>query len=147
MTVWGNHSATQFPDITYATVNGEPVVTKVDEEWLDHEFRPRVAQRGSEIIDVRGMSSAASAAAAAIDHMRDWVAGTPDDDWVSVALPSDGSYGIDEGLVASVPCRSVNGEWEIVQGLEISEAQRKLIDANVDELRKEKKIVDDSGLI
>ena len=79
--------------------------------------------------------------------MRDWVAGTPDDDWVSVALPSDGSYGIDEGLVASVPCRSVNGEWEIVQGLEISEAQRKLIDANVDELRKEKKIVDDSGLI
>ncbi|WP_296136154.1 malate dehydrogenase [uncultured Corynebacterium sp.] len=147
MTVWGNHSATQFPDVTYATVNGESVADKVDEKWLADEFRPRVAKRGAEIIEVRGKSSAASAASAAIDHMRDWFAGTPEGDWVSVSLPSDGSYGIDEGLVASVPCHSVNGEWEVVKDLEISDAQRKLIDANVEELRNEKKIVEDSGLI
>src|SRR5699024_9630234 len=136
-------SATQFPDVTYATVGGEKVSDLVEQSWLDDEFIPRVAKRGAEIIEVRGSSSAASAAAAAIDHMRDWVQGTPGDDWVSVALPSDGSYGIEEGLVAGMPCRSVDGKWEIVQGLEISDYQRARIDANVEELRAERDAVAD----
>lgn len=143
MIVWGNHSATQFPDITYATVGGEKVSDLVEQEWVDGEFIPRVAKRGAEIIEVRGSSSAASAASAGIDHMRDWVQGTPEGDWVSVALPSDGSYGIEEGLVSGFPCRSVDGRWEIVQGLDISDYQRERIDANVEELRNEKAAIAD----
>lgn len=147
MIVWGNHSATQFPDVAELTLNGEKIADKLDESWVDEEFIPRVAKRGAEIIEVRGRSSAASAANGALDHMRDWVNGTPEGDWVSVALPSDGSYGIPEGLVFSFPCRSVNGEWEIVQGLEISPAQQERIDANVKELQEEKAAVEAAGLL
>lgn len=137
--VWGNHSATQFPDITFATVKGEPVIDKVDHDWYVNEFIPRVAKRGAEIIDVRGKSSAASAASAAIDHMRDWVQGT--EQWASAALPSDGSYGIDEGLVAGLPTVSRNGRWEIVQGLELNDFQREMIARNVAELKAERDAV------
>ncbi|RAV34645.1 malate dehydrogenase [Corynebacterium heidelbergense] len=147
MTVWGNHSASQFPDVSELQLNGEPVAEKLDREWLTGEFIPRVAKRGSEIIQVRGRSSAASAAYAAIDHMRDWVVGTPDNDWVSVALPSDGSYGVPEGIVSSFPCRCVNGEWEIIQGLEINEFQRERIDASVAELSEEWAAVKQAGLV
>lgn len=137
--VWGNHSATQFPDITYATVKGEPVIDKIDHDWYVNEFIPRVAKRGAEIIEVRGKSSAASAASAAIDHMRDWVQGT--EQWASAALPSDGSYGIDEGLVAGLPTVSRNGRWEIVQGLELNDFQREMIARNVAELKAERDAV------
>ncbi|NLP40160.1 MAG: malate dehydrogenase [Corynebacterium pollutisoli] len=137
--VWGNHSATQFPDITYATVKGEPVIDKIDHDWYVNEFIPRVAKRGAEIIEVRGKSSAASAASAAIDHMRDWVQGT--ERWASAALPSDGSYGIDEGLVAGLPTVSRNGQWEIVQGLELNDFQREMIARNVAELKAERDAV------
>ncbi|HJD78609.1 MAG TPA: malate dehydrogenase [Corynebacterium pollutisoli] len=137
--VWGNHSATQFPDITYATVKGEPVIDKIDHDWYVNEFIPRVAKRGAEIIEVRGKSSAASAASAAIDHMRDWVQGT--EQWASAALPSDGSYGIDEGLVAGLPTVSRNGQWEIVQGLELNDFQREMIARNVAELKAERDAV------
>ena len=147
MTVWGNHSASQFPDVTELTLNGEKVADKLDAAWVNDEFIPRVAKRGAEIIEVRGRSSAASAASGALDHMRDWVNGTAEGDWVSVALPSDGSYGIPEGLVFSFPCRSVNGEWEIVQGLEISPAQQERIDANIKELQEEKAAVVEAGLL
>lgn len=136
MTVWGNHSATQFPDISELKVNGQPV-EGLDEQWVNEEFIPRVANRGAEIIDVRGSSSAASAASAAIDHMRDWFAGTPEDSWVSAALPSDGSYGVPEGLVCSFPCRAKEGRWEIVQGLDLSDAQRERISTTVQELTEE----------
>ena len=137
--VWGNHSATQFPDITYATVKGEPVIDKIDHDWYVNEFIPRVAKRGAEIIEVRGKSSAASAASAAIDHMRDWVQGT--EQWASAALPSDGSYGIDEGLMAGLPTVSRNGQWEIVQGLELNDFQREMIARNVAELKAERDAV------
>ena len=137
--VWGNHSATQFPDVTYATVGGEKVSDLVEQSWLDDEFIPRVAKRGAEIIEVRGKSSAASAASAAIDHMRDWVQGT--ERWASAALPSDGSYGIDEGLVAGLPTVSRNGQWEIVQGLELNDFQREMIARNVAELKAERDAV------
>ena len=147
VTVWGNHSATQFPDATEVRVNGEPARGRLDDAWVEGEFIPRVAKRGAEIIEVRGRSSAASAASAALDHMRDWVHGTPEDDWVSVALPSDGSYGIPEGLQFGFPCRSVNGEWEIVQGLEISDDQRAMIDKNVKELQEEWAAVKEAGLV
>lgn len=147
MTVWGNHSATQFPDVTELLVDGERAAERLDSAWVNNDFIPRVAKRGSEIIEVRGRSSAASAASAALDHMRDWVHGTPEDDWVSVALPSDGSYGIPEGLLFSFPCRSVNGEWEIVQGLEIGAAQREMIDKNVAELQEEWEAVRSAGLV
>ena len=138
--VWGNHSATQFPDLSFATVNGEPVMEKVDHDWYVNEFIPRVAKRGAEIIEVRGKSSAASAASAAIDHMRDWVQGT--EKWVSTALPSDGSYGIDEGLVAGLPTVSRGGSWEIVSGLELGDFQRELIAKNVEELKAERHAVE-----
>nr|WP_120491213.1 malate dehydrogenase [Corynebacterium lactis] len=143
MVVWGNHSADQFPDVTYATAAGEKITDKVDAAWLNDEFIPRVAKRGAEIIEVRGSSSAASAAAAACDHMRDWVQGTPEGDWVSVALPSDGSYGIDEGLVFGVPCRAENGEWVRVEGLEISDEQRVGIERNLKGLREEREAIKD----
>ena len=139
--VWGNHSATQFPDVTFATVKGEPVIEKIDHDWYVNEFIPRVAKRGAEIIDVRGKSSAASAASAAVDHMRDWVQGT--EQWASAALPSDGSYGIDEGLVAGLPTISRNGAWEVVQGLELNDFQREMIAKNVAELKAERDAVAD----
>ena len=134
LVVWGNHSDTQFPDITYATVGGEPLADKVDQDWYTGEFIPRVAKRGGEIIEVRGKSSAASAASAAVDHMRDWVQGT-EGRWTTVARPSTGEYGIDAGLVFGVPVTGAGGEWELVDGLEISDAQRQRIDANVTALR------------
>ncbi|WIM72042.1 malate dehydrogenase [Corynebacterium suedekumii] len=139
--VWGNHSATQFPDLTFATVNGEKVIDRIDHDWYVNEFIPRVAKRGSEIIEVRGSSSAASAASAAIDHMRDWVQGT--DQWVSAAIVSDGSYGIDEGLVTGLPTVARDGKWEIVQGLELNDFQRERIAANVEELKAERDAVAD----
>lgn len=141
LVVWGNHSDTQFPDITYATVGGEPLADKVDQDWYTGEFIPRVAKRGGEIIEVRGKSSAASAASAAVDHMRDWVQGT-EGRWTTVARPSTGEYGIDAGLVFGVPVTGAGGEWELVDGLEISDAQRQRIDANVTALRKEAAVAD-----
>lgn len=145
MVVWGNHSATQFPDITYATVGGEDVASLVDENWYVNEFIPRVAKRGAEIIEVRGKSSAASAASSAIDHMRDWVQGSRT--WGSAALPSDGSYGVPEGLVFGFPTVARDGKWEIVEGLELNEFQRARIDANIKELQEERDAVAAAGLI
>ena len=138
--VWGNHSAAQFPDLTFATVGGEPVLEKIDRDWYVNEFIPRVAKRGAEIIEVRGRSSAASAASAAVDHMRDWIRGT--DRWVSAALPSDGSYGIDEGLVAGLPVVSRGGSWAIVRDLELNDFQREMIAKNVEELKAERHAVE-----
>lgn len=137
--VWGNHADTQFPDLTNATVNGEPV--EVDEEWYTGEFIPRVAKRGAEIIDVRGKSSAASAASAAVDHMRDWVNGT-DGNWTTVALPSSGEYGVDEGLVFGFPVVGENGGWRVVDSLQLSDFQRERIDANIEALRAEAEVAD-----
>ena len=112
MTVWGNHSTTQYPDLVNARVNGESAWDAVDDEaWIADEFIPRVAKRGAEIIEARGASSAASAANAAIDHVHDWVLGTPEGDWVSMAVPADGSYGVEEGIVAGFPCTCSGGEW------------------------------------
>ncbi|AKK03791.1 malate dehydrogenase [Corynebacterium epidermidicanis] len=141
MVVWGNHSATQFPDITYALCEGKPVTELVDSAWYENEFIPRVAKRGAEIIEVRGKSSAASAASAAIDHMHDWINGT--DQWVSAAIPSTGAYGIPEGIIVGLPTYAEAGEWKVVEGLEISDFQRKLIDANVAELQEEREAVKD----
>lgn len=141
MVVWGNHSAAQFPDLTYVTVDGVPAADRIDHDWYVNEFIPRVARRGSEIIEVRGKSSAASAASSAVDHMRDWVAGT--DKWATAAIVSDGSYGIDAGLVAGFPTVASNGRWEIVQGLELSAFQRERIADNVEELRAERDAVAD----
>jgi malate dehydrogenase len=148
MTVWGNHSATQYPDISHALVNGKPALEVVnDEAWVRDTFIPTVAKRGAAIIEARGASSAASAANAAIDHVHSWVLGTPADDWVSSSVYSDGSYGVAEGIISSFPCRSVNGQWEIVQGLEISEFSRSRIDASVNELIEERDAVRALGLI
>lgn len=138
LVVWGNHSDTQFPDITYATADGKPV--EVDREWYTGEFIPRVAKRGAEIIDVRGKSSAASAASAAVDHMRDWGQGTGER-WATVALPSTGEYGVDVGLVFGFPAVS-DGSWRLVEGLELSDDQRTRIDANIEALREEADIAD-----
>ena len=139
--VWGNHSAAQFPDITYATVGGEKVADLVDHDWYVNEFIPRVAKRGAEIIEVRGKSSAASAASSAVDHMRDWIQGT--ETWASAAIPSTGAYGIPEGIILGLPTVSRNGEWEVVEGLEINDFQRERIDANVEELQGEREAVKD----
>ncbi|WP_293770970.1 malate dehydrogenase [uncultured Corynebacterium sp.] len=139
LVVWGNHSTSQFPDITYTEVAGQPV--EVDQAWYTDEFIPRVAKRGAEIIEVRGSSSAASAASAAIDHMHDWVNGT--EDWRTAGIVSDGSYGIDEGLVAGFPTVARDGKWEIVSGLELTDAQRERIEASVQELREERDAVAD----
>jgi malate dehydrogenase len=148
LTIWGNHSATQYPDVSHATIGGRPAREVVaDDAWLDETFVPVVAKRGAAIIEARGASSAASAANAAIDHVRDWVLGTPGDTWTSVALPSDGSYGVPEGLVSSFPCRSVDGRWEIVQGLSIDAASRERIDASVAELAEEREAVRALGLV
>ncbi len=148
MTVWGNHSATQYPDISNALIDGAPAPAQVDDEvWVREEFIPRVAKRGAEIIDARGASSAASAANAAIDHVRDWVLGTPEGDWVSMGIPSDGSYGVPEGIIAGFPVTCSGGEYKIVEGLEIDEFSREKIDANANELMEERNAVADLGLI
>jgi malate dehydrogenase len=147
MTIWGNHSATQYPSIFDAEVAGKPASELVDQQWLEQEFIPTVQQRGAAIIEARGLSSAASAANAAISHVHDWVLGTPDDDWVSMAIPSDGSYGVAEGLIASFPVTCRDGAYEIVQGLELNDFSRKRIDASVGELREERDTVVELGLI
>jgi len=148
MTIWGNHSATQYPDIFNAQVAGENAAERVDDQaWIEDDFIPTVAKRGAAIIDARGASSAASAANAAISHIHDWVNGTPDGDWVSMAIPSDGSYGVEEGVISSFPCSCSGGSYEIVEGLEISDFSRARIDASVDELKEERDTVRDLGLI
>jgi malate dehydrogenase len=138
MTIWGNHSATQYPDIFHAKVAGTPATDLVDQAWLESDFIPTVQQRGAAIIKARGASSAASAANAAIDHMRTWALGTNGNDWVSMAVYSDGSYGIEKGLIYSFPVRCKNGDWEIVQGLEINEFSRAKMQATETELKEER---------
>jgi malate dehydrogenase len=145
--VWGNHSASQYPNVFHAHVNGKPVADLVEREWLTETFIPTVAKRGAAIIEARGASSAASAANAAIDHIRSWVHGTPQDDWVSAGLVSDGSYGVPEGLVSGFPATSEHGTWSIVQGLEIDEYSRARIDVSVAELVEERDAVRSLGLI
>ena len=145
LAIWGNHSATQYPDLTHALVDGAPVVA--DRAWVTDEFIPTVANRGAAIIAARGLSSAASAANAAIDHLRDWVAGTPDGDWTSAGIVSDGSYGVPEGLVSSFPVTSRDGEWQIVDGLTVDEFSRSRIDASVAELVEERDAVRALGLL
>jgi len=148
MTIWGNHSTTQYPDLVHCEVDGESAWDLVDEpEWIESTYIPKVAKRGAEIISARGASSAASAANAAIDHMRDWVKGTPEGDWVSMGVPSDGSYGVPEGLISSFPCVVRDGRWEIVRGLEIDDFSRAKIDASVAELESERDSVRELGLI
>lgn len=143
MTVWGNHSSTQYPDISQALVNERAAPDLVNEEWLVKDFIPTVQQRGAAIIKARGLSSAASAASAAIDHMRDWTLGTPGDDWVSMSVPADGSYGIREGVIYSFPCRCTKGRYEIIQGLPISDFSRERMDATDRELREERDAIAD----
>lgn len=138
MTIWGNHSATQYPDLHHTTVNGQSALDQVDSEWYESDFIPKVQQRGAAIIEARGASSAASAANAAIDHFHTWMHGTAEGDWVSMAIPSDGSYGIDEGLIYSFPCTCSNGEYSIVQDLEINDFSRQRMDATAQELREER---------
>jgi malate dehydrogenase len=148
MTIWGNHSATQYPDIFHAEVNGHNAAKVVnDQEWVASSFIPTVAKRGAAIIEARGSSSAASAASATIDAARDWLFGTPDKDWVSMAVVSDGSYGVPEGLVSSFPVTAQDGNWSIVQGLEIAEFSRQRIDASVAELADERDAVSKLNLI
>ncbi|MCP2164447.1 malate dehydrogenase [Goodfellowiella coeruleoviolacea] len=148
MTIWGNHSATQYPDLYHAEVNGTVAADAVgDDAWLRDEFIPTVAKRGAAIIEARGASSAASAANAAIDHVFDWVNGTPEGDWTSAAVVSDGSYGVPEGLISSFPVVSRNGRYEIVQGLDLNEFSRQRIDASVAELAEERDAVRQLGLI
>ncbi|MEU9885235.1 malate dehydrogenase [Sphaerisporangium sp. NPDC051011] len=147
MTIWGNHSATQYPDLYNAEVNGKIAAEQVDEAWLRDTFIPTVAKRGAAIIEARGASSAASAANAAIDHVYDWVNGTPEGDWTSVALTSDGSYGVPEGLISSFPAVSRGGRWEIVQGVPVNAFSRERIDASVRELSEERDAVAGLGLI
>jgi malate dehydrogenase len=148
MTVWGNHSASQYPDLFHARVDGEEARKLVDDDvWIKDEFIPRVAKRGAEIIDARGASSAASAANSAIDHIHDWVLGTPEGDWTSMSIPSDGSYGVPEGIISSFPVTCAGGEYSIVEGLEIDDFSRERIDASAAELLEERKAVADLGLI
>jgi len=143
MTIWGNHSATQYPDISHASISGKKATGAVDQNWLRDEFIPVVQQRGAAIIKARGASSAASAASAAIDHMRDWALGTPDGDWVSMAIPADGSYGIEPGIIYSYPVRCAGGSYEIVQGLGIDEFSRARMDATEAELREERAAIEE----
>ena len=147
VTIWGNHSSTQYPDLTHATVKGEPVTELLkDREWVEKDFIPTVAKRGAAIIDGRGASSAASAASAAIDHVHDWVLGSKGS-WTSAGIPTDGSYGIPEGVIAGLPAVSEGGEWKVVEGLEIDEFSRARIDASIAELVDEKNTVAGMGLI
>ncbi|MDO5082065.1 malate dehydrogenase [Arachnia propionica] len=148
MTIWGNHSSTQYPDLFHCEVNGRNAAELVgDEAWIESTFIPTVAKRGAAIIEARGLSSAASAANATVEHMRDWALGTPEGDWVSMAVPSDGSYGVAEGIISSFPCVVKDGRYEIVQGLEIDDFSRAKIDASVAELVEERDAVTELGLI
>ncbi len=143
MTIWGNHSATQYPDVNHASVSGDKATDLVDHEWLAEEFIPVVQQRGAAIIKARGASSAASAASAAIDHMHDWALGTADGDWVSMAIPADGSYSIEPGIIYSYPVRCSGGSYEIVQGLSIDDFSRARMDATEAELREERTAIEE----
>jgi malate dehydrogenase len=148
MTIWGNHSSTQYPDLFHCEVNGQNAAALVnDQAWIENDFIPTVAKRGAAIIKARGLSSAASAANAAIDHMNSWALGTPEGDWVSMAIPSDGSYGVPEGIISSFPVTCANGKYEIVQGLDIDDFSRGRIDASVAELVEERDGVKELGLI
>lgn len=147
MTIWGNHSSTQYPDIFHCQVAGRNAADLVDEAWLENDFIPTVASRGGAIIKARGLSSAASAASAAIDHMHDWVLGTPEDDWVSMSVISDGSYGTPEGIISSVPATCSGGDFSIVQGLDINKFSQQRIDATHAELVAERDTVVELGLI
>ena len=148
VTIWGNHSATQYPDITRATIGGRPASEAVaDDVWLQETFIPTVAKRGAAIIEARGSSSAASAANAAVDHVHDWVNGTPAGTWTSAAIMSDGSYGVPEGIICSFPVTSTGGGWEIVRGVEVPEFSRTRIDASVNELVEERDAVRSLGLL
>jgi malate dehydrogenase len=148
MTVWGNHSTTQYPDLVNAKVNGDGAWDQVDDEaWIADQFIPTVAKRGAAIIEARGASSAASAANAAIDHVHDWVLGTPEGDWVSMGVPTDGSYDVEEGIVAGLPCSCRGGQWSVVEGLEIPEFSRARIDASAEELKAERDAVAELGLL
>jgi malate dehydrogenase len=138
VTIWGNHSATQYPDLFNAEIDGQSVAALVDDQaWIENDFIPTVQQRGKAIIDARGLSSAASAANAAIDHIRDWHLGTPDDTWASMAVRSDGSYGVPEGIMYGFPCTCSGGKWSIVQGLEVNDFSRAKMDATTAELQEE----------
>jgi malate dehydrogenase len=143
MTIWGNHSATQYPDISQVMIGDREAPDLIDDKWVVHNFIPTVQQRGAAIIKARGLSSAASAASAAIDHMRDWALGTPGDDWVSMAIPADGSYDIEPGIIYSYPCRCSQGKYEIVQGLDISDFSRERMAATEAELREERAAIAD----
>jgi malate dehydrogenase len=147
LTIWGNHSATQYPDLFHAEVGGKIAAEQVEQSWLADDFIPTVAKRGAAIIEARGASSAASAANAAIDHVHTWVNGTAEGDWTSMGIPSDGSYGVPEGLISSFPVTCANGRYEIVQGLEIDEFSRERIDASVNELSEERDTVRSLGLL
>ncbi len=148
MTIWGNHSATQYPDVFHAKVNGQNAADAIgDRDWIEGDFIPTVQKRGAAVIEARGASSAASAANAAIDHVHDWVRGTPSGDWVSMAIPSNGSYGIGEGIFAGHPCTCQGGEYTVVEGLEIDDFSRSRIDASVTELNEEREAVKQLGLI
>ncbi len=148
MTIWGNHSATQYPDVFHAKVKGEPAAEVIgDQDWIETDFIPTVQKRGAAIIEARGASSAASAANAAIDHIHNWVLGTAAGDWVSMAVPSDGSYGVQEGIFSGYPCTCSGGEYTIVEGLELDEFSRTRIDATVKELGEEREAVKQLGLI
>ena len=147
MGVWGNHSPTMYPDLFHAKVGGHQAAGAVDDQaWIEDDFLPNVGKRGAAIIEARGASSAASAANAAIDHVHDWVAGT-DGGWVSMGVVSDGSYGVPEGLISGFPCTCAGGEYSIVQGLEIDEFSRGMIDASVAELISERDTVAEQGMI
>jgi len=143
MTIWGNHSSTQYPDISQVTIGDREASDLIDEQWMVNDFIPAVQQRGAAIIKARGLSSAASAASSAIDHMRDWTLGTPGDDWVSMAILADGSYDIEPGIIYSYPCRCRQGKYEIVQGLDISDFSRERMAATEAELREERAAIAD----
>jgi len=148
MIIWGNHSATQYPDISHATIGGKPAAEVIDDQaWVEDQFISRVQQRGAEVIEARGSSSAASAANAAIDHMHDWVLGSAEGDYVSMGIPSDGSYGVDEGVISSFPVVCSGGKYEIVEGLEVDDFSRQRIDATVKELNEEREAVTKMGLL
>ena len=149
MTIWGNHSATQYPDVFHAEIDGNPAFAAVggDQGWLEGDFIPTVQQRGAAVIKARGLSSAASAANAAVAHIRSWALGTPQGDWVSMGIVSDGSYGVPEGIMSSFPVTCSGGHYEIVQGLDIDDFSRSRIDASTAELVEERTAVQELGLI
>ena len=148
MTIWGNHSATQYPDLFRCEVAGSSAAAVIDDqEWLEGDFIPTVQKRGAAIIEARGASSAASAANAAVDHVHDWVLGTPEGDWVSMAVRSNGEYGVPEGLISSFPVTTSGGDWKIVEGLDVNDFSRAKIDASTAELAEERDAVTELGLI